>query len=161
MKKLLFVLGVILIVGCNCLSQIPPQYAYSNESCTAVMPNVLLKIRAQDNCDADIDLIQVPSAGAPVNGNIQGLVKATDKSGNSTTVTFDVILIDTISPKIFYNDSLIISFEQANSMYKTFVAWIKQDIDRLNGFPEFRELQVGADSARVWYNSIAIYEHDQ
>lgn len=156
-KHIVLLLMAVLLFGCNCISQIPPQYAYMDSTCVGEMPNVLDKITSTDNCSF-VTVVQVPSAGSPISeGTLEGLVRATDASGNITTVTFPVTVVDTISPKIYYNDTLIVSFDQASAMYKTFVAWIQQDIDRLNGFEEFRKLQVDGDSVQVWYNSIAIY----
>lgn len=160
MKKIIGLFFIATLIGCNCLSQIPDQYAYMDKNCVGHMPNILKNITTIDNCDEVFLVIQVPSPGQIINdAMIQGIIRATDKAGNQSEMLFNVYLIDTIAPRIMYNDTLAFTFDQANGLYKTFVAWIQYDIDRLNGFPEFKELQVDGDSVKVWYNSIAIYDN--
>lgn len=64
MKKLLFLLSIVLLSSCTCLlSQIPPQYIYINENCEAVLPDYLTKVTATDNCNL-ASLIQIPEGGS-------------------------------------------------------------------------------------------------
>lgn len=109
MKKLLFLLSIVLLSSCTCLlSQIPPQYIYINENCQAILPDYLTKVTATDNCVL-ASLIQIPEAGTILSTNnivndVQ--IRATDNTGNHTSINFNVILIDTIPPVITVDTTL-------------------------------------------------------
>jgi hypothetical protein len=109
MKKLLL-LSMVLFSSCTCLlSQIPPQYVYVGENCEAVLPNYLSRVTATDNCVLS-SLDQIPSAGTVLTSAMmvnKVVIKATDNTGNSSTVSFDVILIDTIPPVLTVDSTLI------------------------------------------------------
>lgn len=110
MKKLLFLLSIILLSSCTCLiGQIPPQYLYVDETCGAAMPDYLTKIRVTDNCEIDT-VWQSPTRGTwltqPANN---AMIRAIDRFGNHTDVLFTVNLIDTVPPVIEIVDSTLIT----------------------------------------------------
>ena len=110
MKKLLFLLSIVLLSSCSCLmSQIPAQYLYVDQSCGAAMPDYLSKIRVTDNCEIDT-VWQSPTRGTwltqPANN---AMIRAIDRFGNHTDVLFTVNLIDTVPPVIEIVDSTLIT----------------------------------------------------
>ena len=109
MKKILFLLSIVLFSSCTCvLSQIPPQYIYVGENCEAVLPDYLTKVTATDNCSL-ASLIQIPQAGTVLTASqtvTDVEVRATDSHGNHTSINFNVILIDTIPPVITVDTTL-------------------------------------------------------
>ena len=121
MKKLLFLLSIILLSSCTCLiGQIPPQYLYVDQSCGAAMPDFLSKIRVTDNCEIDT-VWQSPTYGTwltqPANS---AMIRAIDKFGNYTDVLFTVFLVDTIPPVITADSTLLVnSYGFIDSLYDT------------------------------------------
>lgn len=117
MKKLLFLLSIVLLSSCTCmLAQIPPQYIYINENCEAVLPDYLTKVTATDNCNL-ASLIQIPEGGSILTNIVNEIeIMATDNTGNHTSINFNVILIDTIPPIITVDDTTLTG---DNSLYGT------------------------------------------
>ena len=110
MKKLVFLLVVVLLSSCKCLiGQIPPQYLYVDENCGAAMPDYIPKFTYTDNCGIDT-VWQSPTKGTwltqPVNN---AMIRAIDRFGNYTDILFTVNLIDTIPPTITLNDSTLLT----------------------------------------------------
>ena len=109
MKKILFLVSTVLLSSCTCLlSQIPPQYIYINESCQATLPDYLTKVTASDNCNL-ASLIQIPAGGSILTSDnivTQVEIRATDNTGNHTSINFNVILIDTVPPIITVDTTL-------------------------------------------------------
>lgn len=108
MKKILFLLSIVLLSSCTCvLSQIPPQYIYIGESCQATLPDYLPMVTATDNCSL-ASLTQIPEGGTVLTEQISGVeIRATDNTGNHTSINFNVILIDTIPPVITVDDTTL------------------------------------------------------
>lgn len=109
MKKLILP-ALLLFTSCTCvLPQIPPQYVYVGETCEAPLPDYLPWVTATDNC-ALASLIQIPEPGTVLtsdNAVTPVEIRATDNTGNHTSVKFNVILIDTIPPIITVDDTTI------------------------------------------------------
>ena len=121
MKKLLFLLSIILLSSCSCLiGQIPPQYLYVDQSCGAAMPDYLAKIRLTDNCEIDT-VWQSPTFGTwltqPANN---AMIRAVDKFGNHTDVLFTVFLLDTIPPVITADTTMAVNaYGFIDNLYNT------------------------------------------
>ena len=117
MKKILFLSSIVLLSSCTCiLSQIPSQYVYIGENCQAVLPNYLTKVTATDNCNL-ASLIQIPEGGSILTNIVNEIeIRATDNTGNHTSINFNVILIDTIPPIITVDDTTLTG---DNSLYGT------------------------------------------
>lgn len=111
MKRLLFLISIIVCTSCACIypQSIPPQFLYVDATCGAAMPDYLTKIRVTDNCEIDT-VWQSPTRGtwltAPANN---AMIRAIDKFGNFTDVLFTVNLIDTVPPVIEIADSTLIT----------------------------------------------------
>ena len=120
MKKLLFLLSIVLS-SCTCvIGQIPPQYLYVDETCGAAMPDFLTKIHVTDNCEVDT-VWQSPTYGtrltAPANN---AMIRAIDKFGNHTDVLFTVFLLDTVPPVITVDTTMLVnSYGFINTLYST------------------------------------------
>jgi hypothetical protein len=120
MKKLIF-LSLIVLSGCRCLlSQIPPQFLYTGQGCEAPLPDYTPKVTATDNCNL-ASLIQTPAPGfllGPEHMIANVVIKATDSSGNSSQVGFDVILVDTIPPVITADNTLLTAdYDKIDALY--------------------------------------------
>jgi len=104
MKKL-FIPLLFLLVSCNCLPQIPPQYLPANDDCEAFLPNYLEAVSVLDNCGGAV-LTQEPLSGTILDANnpyCRVTITATDLSGNTDQEKFDVFLWDTIPPQIIWD----------------------------------------------------------
>lgn len=154
MKKLLFILS-ILLSGCSCLlSQIPPQKIYAGAGCSATLPDYRLKIVASDNCEI-ASFTQVPAPGFVLNASLKTTtvtVKATDASGNFRQIVFTVTLLDTVKP-VLTIDPVLLAYQmkQLNDIYEFGDKIVGQTDDNLmqqtwiDDYPGLREKL--ADSA--------------
>ena len=122
MKKLLFLLSVVIFSSCGCLmSQIPPQYLYVDETCGAALPDYLSKVQATDNCGIDT-LWQSPTMGTWLTEPATTvLIRAIDKFGNFTDMMFTVQLLDTVPPVITVTDTTLIgvAYDYIDNLYDT------------------------------------------
>ena len=103
--KNLFLLLIILatfMYGCNCLGQLPKQYAYVNENCEAPLPDLLPMVVVSDNCFVT-SIIQTPAAGVIITQTTTVKIEATDDQGNLSSVDVEVEILDTIAPTILLN----------------------------------------------------------
>jgi len=121
MKKL-FIPLLFLLVSCNCLPQIPPQYLPADNNCEAFLPNYLEAVSVLDNCGGAV-LTQEPLSGTILDANnpyYRVTITATDLSGNTDQEKFDVFLWDTIPPQIIWD------FIPGDT-----IAYHKNDLDQL------------------------------
>lgn len=73
----------------------------ANANCEAALPDYTGDVIATDNCDAAPDVTQSPVAGTMISGSTNAVtLMVTDDAGNSAEVTFNVQVIDNISPAI-------------------------------------------------------------
>lgn len=103
MKKVLFLLSVIVLSSCSCLlSQIPPQTIYAGSNCEAPIPDFTTQVVASDNCPEGLVITQTPAAGTMLSVSLPAVdvvLKARDAFGNeSKPLVVSVVLIDTIAP---------------------------------------------------------------
>lgn len=145
MKKSLILFSVLFCLsGCRCLlSQIPAQFVYAEEGCQASLPNYVPLVHAFDNCILN-SVVQTPVPGTILN-SLQMVtrveIKATDGSGNSSTIHFDVILADTIPP--VFDDSLLVSadYDKMDALYTQADRIVKEKV--LNADARFPYWQLG------------------
>ena len=152
MRNIILALFVLVLMGCNCIAQIPTQYAYVDENCEAVLGDYLPMVIVSDNCGI-ASVVQVPEAGFTISGTIPVEIQATDIEGNITTVQFDVVVIDTIPPSIILNPDFAYSDEEVSDMYWTFYTWaqLKQTEFR-EKFPQFGFYEINGDT--IYYQDI-------
>lgn len=117
MKKLIFLLTIILFVGCtNCdlkSQTIPDIFVYVDPDCNYTVADFRVIFDYMDNCGIK-DTIQLPAPGTIVSivtsPTVSVEVIARDFSDNIARVTFNVILIDSIPPIIIPKAILIGEF---------------------------------------------------
>ena len=130
MKKLLLILSVILS-SCSCLlSQIPPQTIYVDQNCEALLPDYTIQTVAIDNCPEGMVINQTPIPGTLMSVSNPALdvsIKAVDAFGNtSNTLTFTVILLDTIAPVLSWPIAQInMTDEHLIALYQNWEAGVK------------------------------------
>lgn len=159
MKKLLLLLMIILS-GCKCLlSQIPPQYIYAGEDCTASLPNYVERVIVTDNC-ALATIIQTPSPGfllTAVNQITNVTIRATDVFNNFSEITFSVTLLDTIPPVITYDELLASTWLEVNNLYNRadrMIADLMEHVDETFPYEDFGVIRDDADS--TYYKRIML-----
>ncbi len=96
------------------------QNLYCDSSCLAVVPDYLNQIQFYDNCDNSPELYQTPPAGTEISGQENNLsIRAVDYMGNETTASFNISVLDTISPVIQCQDSISIQLASGETWYET------------------------------------------
>ncbi len=83
------------IINCISNTTLP-----TDELCFAVLPDLTLLASATDNCDANLNLSQLPMAGTSINSNTIVQIIATDSNGNIGSCFVNVSITDTIAPTI-------------------------------------------------------------
>lgn len=109
MKKVIGFLIVAGLVACDCLSQIPTQIIPAGDSCRAILPDYRDQVTVRDNCEVD-RIIQTPPPGTVLDANnllTNVIIAATDKSGNTSAINFDVLIYDDEPPVIIPDSSLL------------------------------------------------------
>ena len=79
------------------------QSDYFDSNCEFILLDYSSLITSNDNCDASLSITQTPLAGSTVNSDTTIQFTVTDDYGNSTTCSFNLDLIDTISPSVNCN----------------------------------------------------------
>lgn len=160
-KLLLFFSIVVLFISCcnnDCIGQPPPPIpVYVDSNCVAIMPNVIPFFDVDDNCDLS-SVLQTPLAGTEITPPLTGTIQAADGSGNITTVEFQVIKVDTISPTIKWVGDIALKpddFDEAAEHYTKWLAIITRDINYIRSTSPFEGYPT-VDGSEVWYNCIVI-----
>lgn len=107
MRKLLTFLVLATLLSCNCyMQQLSTQLVYVDSNCVAAIPDYLPAVFVWDNCD-NYTITQNPPAGT-IMDSPYGIVtiKAVDAFQNADSVVFDIIMVDTIAPKITIDTTL-------------------------------------------------------
>jgi len=101
MKKLLLILTAAIFTSCSCvLSQLPPQTIYVDANCQGQLPDYTLIVTATDNCGT-VALAQTPAPYTILTVNqpvVEVTIIGTDQFGNSSQISFQAMLIDTVAP---------------------------------------------------------------
>jgi hypothetical protein len=122
MKKLFFFLfASMLMCSCTCLlSQIPPQYIYAGSGCTAPLPDYRTQVTVTGGCTG-FTVAQTPAPGYLLTATTKSstvVIKATGTNNKSSQIQFVVTMLDTITPKIIPNGTLIgYQLEQSKALY--------------------------------------------
>ena len=124
MKTLFTGLAFLLTMTSCCFSQLPTQYAYIDDSCTAVLDDYTGMVIARDNCDVPI-ITQLPSPGLEISSTTRVDIMATDYTGNSRSMSFDVVLIDTTPPTIQLNPDWEYTAQEMGDIYRTYYGWVQ------------------------------------
>ena len=73
---------------------------YYNSNCEFIIPDYTLSTTSSDNCYPNPILVQSPSSGTVIFDDTLITITSTDYSGNLTTCTFNITILDTINPTI-------------------------------------------------------------
>ncbi len=77
------------------------QIVDADANCEATMPDYTTDVTATDNCDATLDITQIPTAGTTISGAANAVtLTATDDVGNFDDITFNVAVEDNSDPVI-------------------------------------------------------------
>jgi len=149
MKKLLFFFMIVLCSSCVCtLSQIPPQFIYAGENCSAPLPNYVEQVTVTDNC-ALAQVIQTPSPGfllSSTNQLVSVTIKATDVFNNSSQVSFTVQLLDTIPPVINGMGLEANTYNKIDEMYNRADRMIASHMDNFDETFPYEQFGLTRDS---------------
>ena len=125
---LILVILVIMTFSSCCYSQLVSQLQdriyFVNDSCTYSLPDFTKAITPIDNCDIR-SFYQQPNSGTLL---VEGVVTevrivAIDGTGNSRTVKFNVILIDTIAPTFEIDSILLDATSHYQNEVRTWHLW--------------------------------------
>lgn len=105
-----FLLTVVDTIGPT-YTCVPDQTVYVDQYCDFTLPDYTGMISATDNCGGNVFLSQSPVSGTQfTSASVQNVtISAQDNKGNITNCTFQVFILDTISPTIMTcaNDTTI------------------------------------------------------
>ena len=144
MKKLLFLLSIILLSSCTCImSQVPPLTLQITHDCGVAMPDYRPLLRWTDNCRVDT-VEQTPTPGTWLTEKFNTVhFRAYDNFRNHTDALTSLELIDTIPPVLVGVDSTLIAseYDRANNLYD-----------------QAERIIASMDWWQSWPDSIPIYE---
>lgn len=139
MKKLFVFLSLVLLVGCTCFGQytISDQLVYVDSTCTAKIPNYLVEweniLTVKDNCEGLV-VQQFPDPGTLLDFATPIMrvnIIATDAFGNSDSLNFNVIAVDTIPPTFVIDTSLMVfDMEKGGDLMKAMHYYVAQNIQQ-------------------------------
>jgi len=125
---MILIIIILALTGC-CFAQIPTQYVYADDSCKAVIPDYREMVVVWDNCDVP-SVEQEPEDGTEIDGTTMVRISAIDGVGNRRSMTFDVVLLDTIAPTMQLNPEWTgYSDKEVEDMYRTFYGWVQTHKD--------------------------------
>jgi hypothetical protein len=161
MKKIIILLSLVILISCNCISQLPNQFIYTGQSCTAFLPDYTKVVTVSDNCEI-ISFIQTPVPGTILNKNnlqVNVILKAIDNSGNESQSNFNVILLDTLSPVFHYPDSMLTyNINTISNIYLTFECWLKENMLSFVYHSHWDSL--GIEPLKVYYPPIELTDEE-
>lgn len=140
MKRLFLFSVMAMLYGCMMIAQIPRQYVYVDENCEATLPDYSYLVVVQDNCGA-YELFQTPTPGTIITESITVIFLARDIVGNEATESFEVTILDTIPPHIYFNDTIAMNLnpdwpgytdQEVMDMYRTFYGWAQYNAVEFN-----------------------------
>jgi hypothetical protein len=157
MKRITLLICTIMLAGC-CMSQLPTQYAYVDETCSAILPDFTEMVIVGDNCSV-VNVTQVPMPGIVIQATTTVRIVATDQTGNLKAVDFDVVIMDTIAPTIMLNPEWLgYTDQEVTDMYKVYYGWVQGMGDIWNATkPGTIETIVLPDTTLTYVNDSMIY----
>lgn len=125
------ILVALLTTGC-CMTQIPTQYYFATDSCTFYLPDYSQVVEIRDNCCVtDTGFVQIPNSGTLLTPGTEVTVTliATDCYGNTSQMTFDVVIIDNVPPEFIYDSTLLAPLGQFQNDNRTWHFWTNINAD--------------------------------
>ncbi len=96
----------------------PDQVLQADLGCQAILPDYTGEVVATDNYTENLVISQMPEAGSLIAGSENTVVlMAADESGNSTSVSFNVNVADSIKPDIFCAENQNLVITEGESVY--------------------------------------------
>lgn len=84
------------ILACNVTTTLS-----ANELCAQITPDLSAGVTANDNCDTDVEITQIPAVNATLPLGVTPVtITATDNVGNTSTCSGSITVIDTTDPVI-------------------------------------------------------------
>ena len=80
----------------------------ANENCEAVLQNYTFLAIVSDNCDANPVVTQSPAPGTVFFDTLEVTLTVTDLSGNSSSTSFNVLIVDLMAPEILCPEDLVV-----------------------------------------------------
>jgi len=149
MKRLFLFLSLATLISCTCLPQIPPQYAYVDSNCNAILEDYRGIVIATDNC-SDVQILQEPTPGQVIGVTTEVILRAIDGNGNESSVSFEVRLLDTIPPDIQLNPDWAYEWGEVGDMWWTVVKHTQKS------FIEGKELVATWDTLRLLHGAFTV-----
>jgi hypothetical protein len=161
MKKIIILLSLVILISCNCISQLPNQFIYTGQSCTVLLPDYTKVVTVSDNCEL-ISFIQTPLPGTILNRynlQVNVILTAIDNSGNESESKFNVILLDTLSPVFHYPDSMLVySISTMSSIYLTFEKWIRENMLDFVYYSNWDS--IGIEPLKIYYPPVELSDEE-
>jgi len=118
----------------------------ANNNCMAVLPDYTIEVIATDNCDTNLDIIQYPNVGTSISGFTNTVtIEITDDANNSISVSFNVEVLDSMSP------TLVCAKNKNIKLHKGQTSYI---VDGTEFNPVLLEDNCGIESITNSYNSL-------
>lgn len=93
------------------------QTLYLNDNCEAILPDYTLGVNAFDNCNIS-GIIQTPAEGTTISGHINEInIKVTDETDNSSSISFNVEVLDNSAPTLICSSGITIELEDGLHTY--------------------------------------------
>ena len=154
MKKLFIALLFMSLITSCCLSQLPTQYAYVDETCSAILPDFTEMVIIGDNCSV-VNITQVPMPGIVIQATTTVRLVATDETGNLKAMDFEVVIMDTIAPTMMLNPDWIgYSDQEVGDMYKVYYGWVQEHGD------EYNEKLAGTIDTIPYLDTFMVHQYD-
>lgn len=132
MRKTVAFLVLLIVATSCCMTQIPTQYYFATDSCTFYLPDYSQAVQVRDNCCVtDSSFVQVPNSGTLLTPGteVRVTLTATDCYGNSSSMSFDVVIIDNVPPTFYYDSTDFISLGHYQNDIRTWHFWTNTNAD--------------------------------
>ena len=96
----LMLIIILALTSCDCIQRIPKQYIFFSDSSGIIVPDFTYAVPVRDSCTI-VQWEQVPDPGSRISAPGPYLVTifAKDQNGNISSVSFNLIAIDTLSTR--------------------------------------------------------------
>jgi len=135
---LIFIL-ILLMAVMNLNAQIGTQFYLANDSCEFYLPDYSQAIEVRDNCCLDSTyFMQTPNSGTVlrVGEDVTVTLMARDCSGNVASMQFDVVVIDNVPPKFYYDTAQFAPLGMYQNEERVYKFWTSSEPDTTGGDPD-------------------------
>ena len=90
----------------------------ADSNCQAILPDFTPLVKAEDNCDTQLDISQTPKPGSTIYGsNNQIRLSATDEAGKKTKTSFNIQVMDQNIPSVSCKNDTTIDLLPGETTY--------------------------------------------